>query len=210
MHLEIDGLRLEHRVNPRMKHAYLQVQNDGTVVLKSNGRDPDALRRFVLSKRAWIERQQARVSAHPAIDFGRTLLFKGNVIDVQSVGVQVTDAPSEATMRKQYDRFYRDSAEAYLYERTQYFATVMGLEYQSIRLRKMRRRWGSCSKAGEITYNTLLMQLPEPMIDYTIVHELAHLVHFNHSKAFHALVESYLPGEKKLRMQMRDLKAVLY
>ena len=74
----------------------------------------------------------------------------------------------------------------------------------------MKRRWGSCSKQGVITFNTLLMQLPESMIDYTVVHELAHRVHFNHSSDFHALVASVIPHEKSIRREMRYLKAVTY
>lgn len=210
MLIDCDGITVVHRVNPRMKHAYLQVQHDKTVVLKSNGRDPDALRNFVLSKRAWIERQFKRLENHPVINLGHTLLYKGNVIDTETAGLHIRDTPSENVLRKRYDRFYRDAAALYLEESTARFAKLMRLEFKSIRLRKMRRRWGSCSKAGDITYNTLLMQLPEAMIDYTVVHELAHLVHFNHSGAFHALVAHYIPDEKRLRKQMRDLKAVLY
>ena len=207
---EVDGITVLHRVNPRMKHAYLQVLSDGSVVLKSNGRDPAALERFVASKRAWIERQRQHRLEAPVMRPGEEILYRGELVPLAQLHGHVFRTQGAPALQKSYDRFYRARAEAELTERTHRFAAQMGVTFRAIRFRKMKRRWGSCSKDGVITYNTLLMQLPEAMIDYTVVHELAHRVHFNHSAAFHALVAAHLPDEKALRTQMRYLKAVLY
>lgn len=207
---EVDGITVLHRVNPRMKHAYLQVLSDGSVVLKSNGRDPAALKRFVTSKRAWIEKQRNRRQQAPAMRLGEEILYRGELVPLAQLHGHVFRAQSALALQKSYDRFYRERAEAYLTEQTHRFAVQMGVTFSAIRFRKMKRRWGSCSKDGVITYNTLLMQLPEAMIDYTVVHELAHRVHFNHSAHFHALVAVHIPDEKALRREMRYLKAALY
>jgi len=207
---EVDGITVKHRINPRMKHAYLQVQADGTVVLKSNGRDTARLKRFVASKRAWIETQQQRWRQSPAMQAGRDILYLGKIVPLELLHGHVFRAENTAALQKSYDRFYRRRAELHLTEKTHRFAAEMGVSFRAIRFRKMKRRWGSCSKDGVITYNTLLMQLPEAMIDYTVVHELAHRVHFNHSADFHALVSAHLPDEKTLRREMRYLKAALY
>ena len=81
----------------------------------------------------------------------------------------------------------------------------MGLEYNSIKYRKMKRRWGSCSSKKVLTFNTELMKLKKELIDYVVVHELAHLKHMNHSKQFHALVDRYLPSSKVYNAELKTI-----
>lgn len=208
--LDIDGLVVQHRINRRLKHAYLKVEQDGTVVLKSNGSDRKSLERFIRAKRSWIEKQQMQAAVHPTMEPGKTILLFGECVDIGSVGITIDGVSGAMPVQRHYDRFYREHAQRYLETKTLEFALKMGVDFREIRLRKMKRRWGSCSHDGVITFNTLLMQLPECMIDYTVVHELAHRVHFNHSSDFHALVALYVPDEKALRRRMRHLKAVTY
>lgn len=85
----------------------------------------------------------------------------------------------------------------YLISKVEYYSKLMGLEFSELKFRKMKRRWGSCSSLGVITLNTYLINTPEPQINYVVVHELAHLVHMDHSKKFHTLVEKYLSDEEK-------------
>lgn len=208
MRIKIDGLEIEHRINPRMKHAYLQIEHGGNVVLKSNGRiDPYAL---VREKREWIERKRRIQINSPVIELGKNILFKGKLMSVHEVMGAKSDFCSENAWRNAYHRFYKNMAESYLSERTAIFSEKIASPHDGIRFRRMKRRWGSCSKAGVITYNTLLMQLEPDLIDYTIVHELAHRVHFNHSPDFHAFVRHVLPDEKFLRDRMRCLTVVVY
>jgi len=208
--IELEGLEIRHQINRRLKHAYLRVEEDGTVVLKSNGKNSSGLQAFVTSKREWIARQRQALSSLPRMQVGESILYLGRLLPLSEIALHRFAAETPEAMRRSYDRFYRTTAEAFLEERTRFFAGKMGIDYREIRLRKMKRRWGSCSKTGVITYNTLLMQLEEEMIEYTVVHELAHRVHFNHSAAFHALVASVLSGEKLLRQQIRRRKALYY
>ena len=106
---------------------------------------------------------------------------------------------------KCYDNFYKFYAKKYLIPRVDYFSNIMELNYSEIKFRKMKSRWGSCNIRGVITLNSQLIKIDKKLIDYIIVHELAHLTHMNHSKKFHSLVEVYLPDAKKLN---RELKAV--
>lgn len=210
MHFEVDGLVIRHRINRRLKHAYLQVEHDGSVLLKSNGRNASSLKAFVASRVGWIREQQQKLSLQPGMELGATLLFMGETLPLEQLDIRCGRTGGEQAMRRAYDRFYKARSEAMLLEKTRLFAQRMNVDVKMVRFRKMKRRWGSCSKAGVVTFNTLLLQLPEPMIDYTVVHELAHRIHFNHSADFHNKVSEFIPDEKALRAAMRYRKAVLY
>jgi len=94
-----------------------------------------------------------------------------------------------------------NKAKEYLRIKTEYFSNKMGLEFNKLKFKKMKRRWGSCDSNKNITLNTYLYNAPKQQIEYVIIHELAHLVHMNHSKEFHALVGIYMP-------QARDFKTI--
>lgn len=79
----------------------------------------------------------------------------------------------------------------YMQSRVVHFSSLMDLKYNGLKFRKMKSRWGSCSSLGIITLNKKLIKTPTHCIDYVVVHELAHLVHMNHSKKFHKLIEKY-------------------
>lgn len=209
-HIRCNDITVEHRINHSLKHAYLHVETDGKVILKSNGKNINSLKKFIKEKESWIIKQRKIMANLPIMLPGKTILFFGKCHNISSMDIHIKDSTNLDGIRKQYDQFYKLKAEAYCLETTERYAEHMCVKFKSMRFRKMRRRWGSCSKEGIITFNTLLMQLPKPMIDYTIVHELAHLVHFNHSKAFHAFVAEFIPEEQSLRKRMRDLKAILY
>jgi predicted metal-dependent hydrolase len=72
-----------------------------------------------------------------------------------------------------------------------------------IRLRKMKRTWGSCSAKGMITLNPRLIKTPPACIDYVIAHELCHLEEMNHSKAFYTLQQSLCPQWREARTHLR-------
>ena len=94
-------------------------------------------------------------------------------------------------------------AREYFNWKTNDFAAIMGLKYGKIKITSAKTRFGSCNSNGTICFSYRLMLYPEKAREYVIVHELAHLVHMNHSKAFYKLVESYMPDYKE---RMRLLK----
>jgi hypothetical protein len=70
---------------------------------------------------------------------------------------------------------------------------VSALRFRELNLRRMRRRWGSCSYSGRITLNTLLIRVPDHCARAVVAHELAHLVHMHHGPAFKRLVSELVP-----------------
>jgi len=104
-----------------------------------------------------------------------------------------------------YEKFYKTYAKNYLTTRLEKYSKIMGLSYSEIRFRKMRSRWGSCSSKGTITLNTELIKINKELIDYIIVHELAHLTHMNHSQKFHDLVDVYISNSKELKKKLKTV-----
>ncbi len=205
MSLFLNDITIEHQIRPHLKHAYLKVKDDATVVLRSNGRSLRDLHDFVKSKERWIVQQQRLVSRLPKITIGSDVLLFSELKELNQLsygGRMMCD--------KDYNRFYNTVAKEYLDSRVELFADQMELKYSGIKYKKMRRRWGSCSAKALLTFNTLLVQLREDLIDYIVVHELAHIVHFNHSASFHLLVREHLPNELDLRGELRELRCVLY
>jgi predicted metal-dependent hydrolase len=102
--------------------------------------------------------------------------------------------------------FYKQQAHFWLNKKTLAIAEASGLQNRitGIRLRKTKTKWGHCSATGQLQYNWLIMMAPEPVIDYLIAHEVAHLEHLNHSKAFWQLVAQIQPGFEKQRRWLRD------
>ena len=94
-------------------------------------------------------------------------------------------------------------AKNYMKERVEFYAQKMGLLYNELKFRRMKRRWGSCSNKRNITLNLYLFNTSTELIDYVIVHELAHLVQMNHSKKFHKVVEFYMPQAKELEKKLQ-------
>ncbi len=112
--------------------------------------------------------------------------------------------PLSQRARDQKKKLLMKKAKEYLPYRLEYFAKLYGYHYARVRFSHANTRWGSCSSNGTISLNIGLMNLPEKLRDYVLLHELAHLNHMDHSKAFWAEVGSH---DKNYRDHRRRLKS---
>ena len=99
----------------------------------------------------------------------------------------------ETWIRRQQQEALRRQAKVHLPQRVAYWAGVMGVRPTGIRITSARTRFGSCSGKNSLCFSLYLMAYPPEAIEYVVVHELAHIRHKNHSPAFYAEVERYLP-----------------
>jgi predicted metal-dependent hydrolase len=104
--------------------------------------------------------------------------------------------------RREYLK-YKEQARALVLQKLIVLNESFGFEYDRVSIRNQRSCWGSCSKKGNLNFNYKILFLPPRAQDYVLVHELAHLKEFNHSKDFWALVASVVPEYASLRKELK-------
>lgn len=100
-------------------------------------------------------------------------------------------------------------ARDYIPRRAELYARVIGVKYNRITVRCQKTKWGSCSSAGNLNFNCLLMLCPREVIDSVVVHELCHLKEMNHSRRFYREVLSAFPDYKKYHAWLKKNGGVL-
>lgn len=154
-------------IRARRKTMSLSVNEDETIVVRAPlSAAQTTIDAFVASHDAWIARAIARRRAHHA---------------------------AYPPLSEQQAALLREQAKVVLPQKVAYFAARMGLSPQGVQITAAQKRFGSCSQNGKLHFSYRLLRYPEAAVDYVVVHELAHLVHFNHGAAFYALIATILP-----------------
>ena len=108
---------------------------------------------------------------------------------------------------RQLEKALRSRAQQHFAERVAHFSAQLGVKQPPIALSSARTRWGSCNPKTGIRLNWRLIHFPLPVVDYVVVHELAHLRELNHSRRFWAIVESICPDWREQRQALNRLAA---
>ena len=109
-----------------------------------------------------------------------------------------------ARAKEFFTGWYKEEASRMIRERLELYSSMSGLKYSGIKITGAKRRWGSCARTGRLTFSWRLVMAPREVLDYVIVHELAHLEHMNHSKSFWAKVRSIYPEYEKHKRWLKD------
>jgi len=119
--------------------------------------------------------------------------------------VFVVNGSETAHIEQAVSRWYQHEAEQFFVQRVAHYAPLLNVVPHAVKLSEAKTQWGSCTVRGSVRLNVQLIKLPPRLIDYVVVHELAHLRELNHSAAFWRVVESACPEYASLR---GELKAV--
>jgi predicted metal-dependent hydrolase len=217
----LKSVSVELRRSKKAKHMSLRADIYGICIVTPPSESVDVISNFVQSKAPWIFKTYQyylRIKEKIGGEFQRdTLLFLGNKyrIIITKDRVRQYAVVSENLMqitfhvkdRRSYKRYlhvwYKEQTSKIIEERISLLNDRLHLSYNKVSVRALRSKWGSCSKSGNLSFNHLLAMLPTRIIDYIVVHELVHLIEFNHSKKFWRHVDSVIPDYKEHRNWLR-------
>lgn len=164
-------------IRAKRRSMSLKVDLDGTITVRAPYRTPvQTADWFVEGHRDWIE---VRLKA----------------------GARIMAERPAYTDRERAEG--RKRAAEVIKARCRYYAPVMGVAYGTVTIREQKTRWGSCSAKGNLNFNWKLVLMPPEILDYVVVHELAHRIQMNHSAAFWAEVGKILPDYKERRQWLK-------
>jgi len=212
-------------IRSQRKTCAIHIRNN-TVEVRAPLRMPELeIERFVDAKAAWITRKLAEASdraeqrAAFSLTYGDLLPYRGKNhpiiassqrpdgrIGWSALGFSVPPDLSPQDIKNACVQIYRQCAQAVLREKTLAFAATMGVRPAAIKISGAKTRWGSCSAQQSINFSWRLMMASDLVIDYVVVHELAHLREMNHSARFWALVKQVLPAYQERRQELRLLQ----
>ena len=172
---------------------------------------------FARKNRDWIQKQIERTPSK--WEDGTLISFRGHQIPLHvmsngpelqlSFGDQQLSISVNDDVRLAVEARMRTIATKELPQRIREMAAQLGIEFAAVAVRNQRSRWGSCSRTRRISLNWRLIQTPEFVRDYIIVHELMHLREMNHSARFWGQVEQAFPGWREAEKWLRRNSALL-
>ena len=207
----------------------LKADAAGHITLTAHPLTPKFLiSRFIEQSQSWIDKHQRRGRKMlPAVSPKKVQLFgqayprliandlnrhhlPGIFISNQTlIYIPANPLRSPTQHQSDFDRKLMDwlkrTCQTYISRRLVQLSRDMGVKYQAVSLKNLSSRWGSCSSRHNLNFNWRLVHFPPDVIDYVLIHELAHLVHANHSQMFWHLVARHDPSYKKHKKQLQQL-----
>ena len=210
----------------KMKNLILKITPDGEVLLSAPLRvSNEVIQNFLKKREEWIvQKLKERLEyKKKQADFltGEIIFYLGKeytleiisskepkvFIDEEKIYIQCSDTTDAAGRRKIFEEWGAERLSVLLKELTLSTGKKIGYLSNEIRIKNMKSCWGSChSLKRVVTYNLQLMYKPLSVIEYVVLHELAHIPHPHHQKEFWAFVEKYMPDWKERRKLLNNKK----
>jgi predicted metal-dependent hydrolase len=205
----------------KRKTIALIVQPDGRLVVRAPLRATQRqIEEIVNAKAGWIKKVQKKM-IEQAEQFspcqftpGEEFPYLGSLYPLEIVERARPALQLESTFKLSkkslptapavFTRWYKAQAMPVIQERVLYFASRYGFTYDRLRITSARTRWGSCTSTSSLNFTWYLVMAPLAVIDYVVLHELAHTRHRNHQKAFWALVASIMPDYKTRKKWLKE------
>jgi predicted metal-dependent hydrolase len=216
---------LDYRIvrSPKRKTLSIVVERDRTVVVRAPETMPEEdVRRAVDAKRQWISEklrspQKYMDRVHPPgkeVVSGESAPYLGTdyrieITETESGQVEFDRGflvpPAHQAKRREVLRdWYMSKAKETILARAQRHARELGVGFKSARIVDNRYRWGSCTVTDSVNFNWRLIKAPMFVIDYVIIHELAHLLEANHTDTFWSIVRARTPTMEKAKAWLKE------
>jgi predicted metal-dependent hydrolase len=202
-------------VRSRRRTLALVVEADGSLTIRAPLKlAHGAIQDFLTQKADWVQKTQAKLQARTAqrashhFGAGDLFPFLGRSLPLTLVPAQrpalqlhaqgfSLSQSVQARARQHFEAWYKEQARQHLQARLDHFAKLHNFKVHGLRITSALTRWGSCSSQNKIAFTWRLVMAPPEVIDYVVVHELAHTVHHNHGPKFWSLVASIVPDYKQ-------------
>ncbi len=172
------------------KHTYLRLRSKNLIEISTNIYFTKNDAKYLIeNKIEWLEKRLQFLKTNCLSS--REYYFLGTKYEMGNIKID-------------FDIFYKEKSKEILPRIVDKYSNMMKLFPTKLKYRKNKRVWGSCNYKNEINFNINLMKLPMELIEYVVIHELAHIKHKNHSKKFWNLVEYYCEDYKKREKLFRN------
>jgi predicted metal-dependent hydrolase len=212
-----------HIVSKKLKHTYLTFDDKGDLVIKSPKVSQAYIEKLLIKKASWIKNSKEKIAKRKStlltFSEGDRLYYKGEAFPLlykthKAKRVKLTFEENVFTMyygtydeklfQKHINSFYKKEAENNILPMVVKWSKIMGLKYSKVSFRKTKRQWGSCSSQNALSFNTMMLKLPQSVMEYVVIHELAHIKHKHHQKTFWSLVANYVPDYKEKIVTLKE------
>jgi len=200
----------------------IQIDREGALVVHApRNTSIQQIEAFIAQKQRWIEQKQraarTALAARPELVSGAWVPFWGGGLRIEFYGGKkavsrdgVLWLPSDGKAALHARKWRLQQADALITPRIGYWAKATGLSPYHIAYGSAKTRWGSMNAATHsLRMNAALIHCPQDIVDYVIVHELVHIIHPNHSPAFHAAVRSFLPDADRRRKALKQYACLI-
>ncbi|MGC6366537.1 MAG: M48 family metallopeptidase [Candidatus Marinamargulisbacteria bacterium] len=203
--------------NARRTRYALQIGDQGEVIVKTPLNPSESVvADLVRDHQSWIKKHQQKAKQTQerlaSWQDPNQLMYRGQLVEIKQTTELATVFGAGTIHLAQgltKASFIQTHAKLYLPERCLDIAEMMGLTTKKIRIRRMTSCWGTCHHNTTITLNEALIQTPDWVSDYVMIHECAHLVYFDHSRDFWALVAKYTDHTKSAKKWLKEHQAAL-
>jgi predicted metal-dependent hydrolase len=220
----------ELKISTRAQRIIICVSEGQVKVSVPVGVTERQVQEFVSAKRQWIFKhwqqyqEQQTLKARKAYKSGQIFPYCGRNLTIRvgehrykTIGVRLIqdslwiNFPEKTPLEKRPDYikealifWYKNQARQIFRDKLDHYAGIMGVEYKALKIKEQKTKWGSCSAQGNINLNWKVIMAPDVVIDYLIIHELAHLKYLNHSRDFWDLVSDYMKDYKQWKKWLKD------
>jgi len=215
------NIKIDKIIRSKRKTIALQITSDATLIVRAPELvTMEVIHKVIAKEEQWIRKKQEYIRHHlrrpPAKEFvnGEGFLFMGHdfklhIIDNQKSPLYFDNAfylsrKYLPVAKEIFTNWYKAQAKEKIAERVHWYAAKAGLKFEQINITNARKRWGSCSHNGNLSFSWRLIMVPLQAIDYVVVHELAHLEERNHSNQFWNKVKVMLTNYEKYREWFKE------